>query len=308
MADEIQWKIRDFDPEKDKRGVLKLWETTCLEEGTVPFHSPEILDAILAQTINAHGRSWRVAEAGDGDVWLLAGLLEVAFLGTVRTRIGLVVHPRFRNLGIGKALLAEAPQDKRLLAVSESTDAIAAHLLSSRGFAERRRDLRMRKPVEEVRQMPLPDGIEVQEDPQRDPDRALSTIERCFDDDTELDFRLWEARLNRPGTRVIYLVADEQDEGIAVVAPFDQATRKERDGNGHPKIAELQRIGITPAFRKRKLSRHLVRAALEVLEEWEGYEAVEVVVEARRAAAQALYELEGFSVRSEDIHWTRRES
>lgn len=295
--------IRPFDEGADRAGVLKLWTAVAGFDGSVSARTPEILNALLAHPASRGCSGWRVAVAGNGAV---VGVMEVQFVGTLRTELSIAVNPAWRRQGIGAALLDEAPAGKRLLVASRDSVAGATALLKGAGFSERYREARLRRRVHGLEPIEPPAGARIVEDPNRDPARCVAAFTAVFGDEAEQDVPLVRALLSRPGASVLYTVVQKRDHGVCVVVGNDRARKVERDHAGEPTVGLVERVGLTKEMRGRGLSRSLVRAGMMRLAR-SGYADIEVLADRRRPSAVELYEKEGFVVVDEDVHWMRRE-
>ncbi len=302
MPAKKQWTLRPF-AAADKAGVQKLWAGVASFDGSTPARTTGEIDALLAHPAHLGGKHWRVAVAGNGAV---VGALEIGFIGTVRTEVVLAVNPAWRRQGIGRALLDEAPQDRRLLVTSRAGVQGAAELLESAGFSERFREARMRRKAKGLTPMEIPDGAVVVADKSGDADRCLAALATVFGDDAEKDRGLVAAWLARPGCRALYLSVARRDYGICLVAGSDHAKRSERNPAGEPTVGVVERVGLGKAVRGKGMSRPLVRAGLVELQR-AGFTDLEVVADRRRESAVELYEAEGFAVVDDDVHWIKRE-
>lgn len=261
------------------------------------------IDARLAHPAHRKGASWRVAVAGNGAI---VGALEVGFVGSVRTELLLGVNPAWRRQGIGRALLDEAPQERRLLVTSRASAQGASELLSSAGFSERYREARMRRKAKGLEPLEVPDGGRVEVDPGRDVKRLVAALQNVFGDDGETDEGLVAAWLARPGCKALYLTLARRDYGVCLVAGSEHAKKSERNASGEPTIGVVEQVGLAKAMRGKGMSRPLVRAGLLELARG-GFVELEVSADRRRDSAVELYEAEGFALVDDDIHWMRRE-
>lgn len=303
MAQTRQFDVLPFRSSEHRAGVLKLWAAVSSFDGSVPPRSPEHLDALLEHESSERGAPWRVALAPNGAV---VGVLLVRFIGTRRTQIEVAVNPAWRRQGIGRRLLDEVPQNKRLLVASRASVEAATAFLTSLGFTERHRDARLRAPRYDVDVPDLPTWASVEEDTTRDPVRYARVAEIALSEDEREAVEVADALLGRPGTRVFYLKTPEGDQGLCLVTALDRSKKAERRSDGSTTVGLLEQIGLARACRGKGLSRPLVRFGLRALAE-DDYGWFEVVSDGRRPQAQKLYEKEGFRVHDEDIHWIRKD-
>lgn len=296
--------IRPFDDPADRAGVLKLWNAVAGFDGGVPARSAEMLAALVGHPTARGGSAWRVAVAGNG---ALVGVMDVRFVGTVRTELSIAVNPAWRRQGIGAALLAEAPPDKRLLVTTRESVAGATALMNAAGFSERWRDARLRRRTKGLEPIEPPEGVKIVEDATRDPARAAAALQAVFGDDADADEAALRALLARPGASVLYSVVQKADHGVCLVVGNERAKKGERDHGGEPTVGLVEQVGLTKEMRGRGLSRSLVRAGMLRLAR-SGFLEIEVLADRRRPSAVELYEKEGFAVVDEDIHWIRKDA
>jgi ribosomal protein S18 acetylase RimI-like enzyme len=296
-----QWTLRPFDEDADATGVLKLWTAIAGFDGSVDAPAPDVFRAIVETT---GGASWRVALAGNGAI---VGALQLQQLGTLRTSLVIAVNPSWRQMGIAKSMLAEAPVDKRLLVTTRASVPGTAELLTTTGFTERYREVRLRRAAAELDAIAVPDGATIVVDSACSPTRLATALKETLDlDDADLDLEVLGAQLRQPGTRALYLVLGGRDLGVCVVGASGRARRSERSASGEPRVGVVERVGLSPLLRGKGMSRSLVRAGLRTLVDL-GYAELEVTADQRRPAAVDLYVKEGFSVIDEDVHWMRKE-
>ncbi len=308
------WNVRRFQAGADDAGVVKLLNAVATFDGSVAAWNSDMFNARLEHPQAASGSQWRVATASNGGI---IGALLLFATGTVRTELIVGVNPAFRRQGIGKALLDEAPGDRRLLCSSRASVGGAHALLEGAGFSERFSSKLMRKEAIGIHNLHLDDDVSIVEDARKDARRAIVALTAALGDQSSLedggsDDRAWmKARLARPRAAILYLEvkgADGKpvDGGVCIVAPCERAKKGERTAAGEPIIGVVEDVGLMKSLRGRGLSRALVRAGMRKAQDI-GYRFVEVSADKRRAAAVELYEKEGFETVDEDIHWMRKE-
>lgn len=302
------WSVRPFQAGVDDAGVVKLLNAVATFDGSVAAWNTDMFNARLDGPQAASGSQWRVATASNGGI---IGALLLFHTGTVRTELIVGVNPAFRRQGIGKALLDEAPGDRRLLCSSRQSVGGAHALLESAGFSERFSSRLMRKEAIGIHPLPLDDDVAIVEDTRKDTRRAILALTAALGDEVDDDRAWMKARLARPRAAVLYLEvkgADGKpvDGGVCVVAPSERAKKGERTAGGEPIIGVVEDVGLMKSLRGRGLSRALVRAGMRKIQDI-GYRFVEVSADKRRAAAVELYEKEGFDTVDEDVHWMRKE-
>lgn len=302
MAARKSWKIRAFTRD-DRVGLQKLWAGLASFDGSVPARTATELEALLAHPAHRGGARWHVAVAGNGAI---VGAIEVGFVGSVRTSLLFGVNPAWRRQGVGRALLEQAPQERRLLVTSRASVGGAAELLTSAGFSERYREARMRRPAQGLEPLPLPEGTRLDVDATGDVPRLLAVLHGVFGEDAEQDAGLLGSFFSRAHFRVIYLKRRDEDVGVCVVSGSERAKKSERSPDGTPTVGVVHEVGLVRSMRGRGLSRPLVRAGLVELARC-GFKDIEVSADRRRDSAVELYEAEGFQVVDEDVHWLRRE-
>jgi ribosomal protein S18 acetylase RimI-like enzyme len=311
MTTKRQWSLRPFAPESDTAGVARLWTAVAGFDGSVPALTPSEIGARLQHPAAMHGVPWRVAVANNGAV---VGAILVERRDAHRVSAACAVNPAWRRQGIGRALLHELPRGDAVSMTTRASVSGASELLSQHGYAERRRDVRLRRKAVGLTPMPIPSraaGVEVVADDARDPTRCLAALRAAFDDVDEDEAQI-AVRLHRPGARVLYLVSraggDARDEGVCLLVASTHARRIERNAAGEPMVGTLERVGLAKAARGRGMSRPLVRAGLIALAA-AGYTELEAFADKRdghkKSAALDLYRDEGFTPIDEDLHWLR---
>ena len=306
MATRKSWTIRPFQAGHDDAGVARLLLNVATFDGSVAAWTEQALTAKLAHPQSNGGSAWRVAVANNAVV----GVLIVSFVGTLRTEIVLAVNPAFRRQGIGRALLEEAPDKRRLLCTSRESVPAATALLTSAGFVERYRSALLRREAAGVKRLDPEAGIRVVEDGRSDARRAIVALTAVLGEDADDDRAWMKMRLARPRCKALYLEVDDAagtiDGGICLVAPCDRAKKGERTASGEAVIGVLEEVGLMKSMRGKGLSRVIVRAGMRAIQD-AGFRVIEASADKRRAAAVELYLKEGFDVVDEDIHWMRRE-
>ncbi|HEY1101766.1 MAG TPA: GNAT family N-acetyltransferase, partial [Myxococcota bacterium] len=277
MATKRAWRIRPFVAGDDDEGLCKLLMQTASFDGGVDAWSPVMLAARLAHPSSDDGRPWRVAESSNGTI---IGALLVFFVGTLRTEVVVGVNPAFRRQGIGTALLAEAPPDRRLLATTRQSIGGATALMEAAGFVERHRHLVMRREATSIGQLPV-EGITIVTDDAKDVRRAIVVLTAAVGDDVDDDRTWMKVRLSRERCAVLYLQLEDDagefvDAGICVVAPSERARKGERTASGEPIVGVISDVGLMRSARGKGLSRALVREGMRKAERL-GFRFVEVV-------------------------------
>lgn len=293
-----QFSVRPFTL-SDEVGIQRLWSSVASFDGSVAARTVMEMTALLAHPAHRQGAQWRVAVAGND---VIVGALEI--VGAVRSEVVLAVNPAWRRVGIGHALLETAPRDRSLHATTRASAQGSAELLRSMGFVERSREARMRRKASGMRPLPVADSAFVDIDAERDVPRLRAALAAVFGAVAETDAGLMKAWLARPGCRALYLVGDQGDVGVCLVAGSEHARKSERAPSGEAAIGVVEWVGLAKSARGQGLSRPLVRAGLVQLCA-AGYLELEVTADRRQERAIALYEAEGFSIVDEDVHWLR---
>jgi ribosomal protein S18 acetylase RimI-like enzyme len=307
MATRRSWSIRPYRPGPDDAGLGRLLLAVATFDGSVAAWSDGALAARLAHPSARGGADWRVAEAAGSVV----GASLTFHVGTVRTELVLAVNPAFRRQGIGRALLAEAPADRRLLCRSRESVPAATALLTSAGFLERYRSVLLRREAQGVGRMDPGDDARVFEDPRADARRAIVALSAAVGDDVDDDRAAMKARLARPRCRALYLElpgpdGKPMDAGVCIVGPCERARKGERTASGDPIVGVIEDVGLMRSQRGQGRSRALVRAGMRAIQD-AGFRLIEASADKRRTAAVELYLKEGFEIVDEDVHWMRRE-
>lgn len=215
----------------------------------------------------------------------------------------LVVHPEFRNRGIGSTLvdsLAGGVGLQRLRAWAHGNHEAAAKLAAAHSFVPVRELWRMRL-VHQL-QLPgaaLPAGVTLRAfDPATDPDAWLAANAAAFAHHPEqgsmtrsdLDARMAEDWFDPAG----FLIA--VDETGAMLGFHWTKVHPAAPGTGgpHPAIGEVYVVGVIPAAQGTGLGKALTLAGIRHLRE-SGLEAVMLYVDADNEAAVELYRKLGFT-------------
>ena len=234
--------------------------------------------------------------------------------------IELAVHPRFRRMGVGRALvrqiMADHPGRMRLWAHGESAG--AAELARSLGFRQSRVLFQMRRSL--LAPLPpfaLPEGIVLRSFlPGLDDEAWLDLNARAFAGHPEqghwtladLRARLAEPWFSASG----FLIAEEAATGRMVgfhwtkvhgrnVMPPGRADHHaHEDAHHHDEIGEVYVVGVDPAWGGRGLGRALTIAGLEHLRSL-GLSQAMLYVDAENAPAIALYTALGFQRWDTDV-------
>lgn len=233
--------------------------------------------------------------------------------------IELAVHPRFRRMGVGRALvqaiMADNPGRMRLWAHGESTG--AAELARALGFTQARVLLQMRRSLgEPLPASPMPEGTVLRTFlPGLDDHAWLALNARAFAGHPEqghwtmadLHARMAEPWFSATG----FLIAEETATGAMVGFHWTKVHGDHPDGEGsghhdhereheHDEIGEVYVVGIDPSWEGRGLGRALTVAGLVHLRSL-GLEQAMLYVDATNEPAIGLYQGLGFTQSDTDV-------
>ena len=220
--------------------------------------------------------------------------------------VEVVVHPDFRQQGIGRALIESAitkSNDPRMRLWAHGELSSAYNLAAKIGFAKTRELWQMRRSLF----APLPKAVEISEITVRafeigiDEQSWLELNSAVFVDHPEqgrmsaqdLAVRMSENWFDPQG----FLIATQQRSGAEVMVGYHWTKVHGGAGShGHSEIGEIYVLGISPDLRGSGLARLLSVRGLEYLRS-KGLPAAMLYVDADNQAAIALYESLGFA------HW-----
>lgn len=307
MASRKTGTIRPYFPGDDDAGIARVLHQVCSFDGSVEAWDEDTLQRRLAAFGDDDGIHWRVATSSNGTI---IGVLLVDDVGSIRSEVVLAVNPAFRRQGLGSALIAKLPEERRLLTSSRDSVGGSAALLSGAGFRERFRRLMMRREATGIRPLPLEDA-RIVDDVEKSPRRALLALTAAMGDDVDDDLDVLKAQLSHERAGMLYLVTEGPDgkpvdAGVCMLRPSPFAKKGERTAAGEPIVGIISHVGLMRSIRGKGLSRALVRAGMRKAEAV-GFRFVEVHADKRRASAVELYEREGFEAVDEQVYWMRRE-
>ncbi|MCW2132151.1 mycothiol synthase [Arthrobacter sp. VKM Ac-2550] len=218
----------------------------------------------------------------------------------------LVVHPTYRNQGVGTGLVTALQEHTELPALkawSHGDHEGAAKLAGRFGFAPVRELWRMR--LTHVPQLPdvvLPDGVSIRAFvPGRDEQAWLAANAAAFAHHPEqgsttladLQARMAEDWFDPAG----FLLAVRNNDGALL--GFHWTKVHPRTGT-HPSIGEVYVVGVTPEAQGTGLGKALTIAGMKHLHE-QGQQAIMLYVDADNEAAVALYRKLGFTRWDTDV-------
>ena len=223
----------------------------------------------------------------------------------------LVVHPQFRNQGVGIFLLSEierllgSAEFNRLEAWSHGNHPAAAELADRYRFAVVRELWQMRlstgeSNAENEPASSLPDSLRLRSFvPGQDEDAWLAVNAAAFAHHpeqggttlTDLQARMAEDWFDPAG----FLLAVDQDDRILGF----HWTKIHRSA-GHPELGEVYVVGIAPETQGLGLGRAITQAGIEYLRQ-KGLAAIMLYVDADNTAAVSLYEKLGFTRWDTDV-------
>ena len=213
----------------------------------------------------------------------------------------LVVHPNYRNKGVGTALAQAVRQDagQSFKAWSHGNHEAAVKLAARFGFTPVRELWRMRLSHDALSQdLPaaqLPDGVQLRPFvPGQDEEAWLAANAAAFAHHPEqgamtladLQARMAEDWFDPNG----FLLAVREDGGELL--GFHWTKVHPRSGS-HPAIGEVYVVGVTPQAQGSGLGKALTLAGISYLHD-SGLDAVMLYVDADNTAAVALYRKLGF--------------
>ncbi|MEV4635976.1 mycothiol synthase [Actinoplanes sp. NPDC049548] len=272
-------------------GVLTVAAAADEADGVYPLSE----DGVLGLRGTTHRHLLSVADDGD-----LAGY---AYLSG--TSGELVVHPKHRLRGHGTALLAAAgPGELQFWAHGDEPAARA--FADKAGFTRSRVLWQMRRPLADLPDVPLPEGVLVRAFVPGEDDAAwLGVNSRAFAHhpeqgrwtENDLRLRFAEPWFDPAGFLLAVDPADDKLLGF-------HWTKVHPAGGGEPAIGEIYVLGVDPGGHRRGLGAALSVAGLRHLAGRGLHDALLYVDESNEAAV-ALYRRLGFDIHSTDVQYTR---
>jgi mycothiol synthase len=228
------------------------------------------------------------------------------------------VHPDWRRRGLGTALLRwledrqgrvaathPAGLERRLQSWANESEAGRLALLEGHGYRIARYDYEMERPnLDDIPDLPLPDGIQLRAAREEDLRRFWETEVEVFRDhwgaidDSEASFEQMRADPRRDIR--LWVVAWQGDEIVGQVL-----NRIDREANAELGLQRgwVNSVGVRRAWRRRGIARSLVAESLRVLRD-AGMTTAGLGVDAENAnGALGVYESVGFAVaRTERVY------
>ncbi|MCA2213654.1 mycothiol synthase [Jidongwangia harbinensis] len=279
--------------------VLALADAAGRADGQYPLSEDVVLRLRAAGAGDPDARH-HLARTGDS-------LTGYAFLDHTDSQLPsgeLVVHPGHRRRGHGTALLAAAgPGPARFWAHGD--DPAAQAFASRHGFARTRVLWQMHRPLADLPDAPLPDGVTLRHfRPGHDEAAWLGVNARAFADHPEqgrwtrrdLEMREAEPWFDPAG---FLLAVDIQD----TVLGFHWTKVHPAQGD-EPAVGEIYVLGVDPGGHRRGLGAALSVAGLRHLAGL-GLTRVTLYADESNTAAVALYRRLGFEVFAADVSYQR---
>jgi mycothiol synthase len=230
----------------------------------------------------------------------------------------IVVHPRRRGIGLGRALVEAATRatpDGRLRLWAHGDTAPARALAASMGFREGRRLEQWRRSLlSPLPRVELPEGVRVRTfRPGRDDDAWLALNARAFAGHPEqggwtradLRARMGEDWFDPQG----FFLAEECAPAQLVAFHWTKVHGGHgpagSDGHGHDPIGEVYVVGVDPAHQGRGLGRALTLVGLHRLRAL-GLPQAMLYVDGDNVAARATYRRLGFAHWDTDVMFYRQ--
>jgi ribosomal protein S18 acetylase RimI-like enzyme len=229
------------------------------------------------------------------------------------------VSPQWRGRGIGRALLAENMRLARELAAAQQTDRIRifgsqSHdgqpadeaLLSSEGFTPVRYFFDMARTLDEVPELPLPEGLVVRPTTAADARDVWEADVEAFRDHwggyeaSDENFQRWiESPETDPSLWVVAFDGAEVAGGVLVgIYPEENAALGKQRG-------WLDSVFTRAPWRRRGLARALMARALVLIRDRGMTTAVLDVDSANPTGALGLYESLGFEIERRSTAWRK---
>ncbi|BCJ53759.1 mycothiol acetyltransferase [Actinoplanes sp. NBRC 14428] len=217
----------------------------------------------------------------------------------------LVVHPKHRLRGHGTALIAATGPGERLF-WAHGDEPSARAFAEKLGFARTRVLWQMRRPLADLPDVPLPDGVRVRAfEPGADDEAWLGVNSRAFAHHPE------QGRWTREDLRLRFAEPWFDPAGfLLAVDPADghllgfHWTKIHPAEGADPAIGEIYVLGVDPGGHRRGLGAALSVAGLRHLAA-QGLSHALLYVDESNTAAVALYRRLGFEIHSTDVQYHR---
>jgi mycothiol synthase len=270
-------------------------------------HFDPYTDVIMAEVnseVVAYGRARWWAEADNGRVYNTFG----------------AVRPEWRRKGIGRAILqwnearlrsiaADHPRDGARLLESEVENSVPGTmaLFESEGYRPARYFYLMVRPdLENIPDLPLPDGLEVRPARPEHYQQILDANIEAFQDHwgysptNDPTLARWMERPTFDPT--LWQVAWDSDEVAGMVLPY--IDRRENEINGFLR-GYTEEIGVRRPWRKRGVARGLIARSLHALRDRGMTEAALHVDAENETGALRLYEAMGYQVVKRSVNYRK---
>ncbi|WP_312180057.1 mycothiol synthase [Arthrobacter sp.] len=293
--------------ESDLRGILELAAAAAESDGNPPLSEQTLVDLRSPDADPDLVRVYSaLAPEEHSDPSTARDLVGIAVLSTPPGDPGagvleLVVHPSYRNKGVGTALARAVREDigRDVKAWSHGNHEAAVELAARFGYRPVRELWRMRLSHDALeKELPepvLPEGVVLRAfEPGRDEAAWLAANAAAFAHHPEqgamtrsdLEARMAEDWFDPVG----FLLAVRESDGALL--GFHWTKIHPRSGS-HPAIGEVYVVGVTPEAQGSGLGKALTLAGIEHLRQ-AGLRAVMLYVDADNVPAVALYRRLGF--------------
>jgi mycothiol synthase len=230
------------------------------------------------------------------------------------------VHPTWRGHGIGRSLLAwqvERGTELHAERHPEAPGALAVRVFASMtslegilrraGFERSRWYFHMKRPLGDLPDVPVPDGVELvpftwdRDDEVRRAHNAAFTEHHGSSERDEASWQAWFTgqRSFQPELSVLALA-----DGAVVAYVLAYVFASDTAATGILE-ADLGQIGVLPAARGRGLAKATIAAALRAAAEHDCQQVGLQVDSANVTGALGLYERLGFTTRRSQVSWSR---